>query len=81
MSAGKTPEGTPKGRLPGRKLHQEQSPLEQPLLPRNAGRNIRSARPLPGTPTAADGSMDGTGALLGNFGRAGFSEDAAGKGC
>lgn len=42
-------------------VHQEQGSLEQPLLPRNAGRSVWSVWPLLGTPAAGDRSMDGTG--------------------
>lgn len=68
MSEGKTAEGTPKGRLPGMKrCTRSRALLEQPLLPRNAGRSIRSVRPLLGTPAAGDRSMDGTGWSAGQF--------------
>lgn len=74
MSEGKTPEGTPREET----VHQEQG---SPGLPGTQG----AAFSLPGLcwtpPLLVTGAWMALGGLLGNFGRAGFSEDTAGKGC
>lgn len=62
-------------------MHQEQGSLEQSLLPRNAGRAFGLSGLCWAPPLLVTRVWMALGSLLGNFGRAGFSEDAAGKGC
>lgn len=61
--------------------HQEQGSLEQPLLPRNAGRAFGLCGLCRAPPLLVTGVWMALGGLQSNIGRAGFSEDAAGKGC
>lgn len=82
MSEGKTPEGTPKGRLPGRKrCPRSRAVWSSPCRPETQGGAFGLSGLCWAPPLLVTGAWVALGGLLGSFGRAGFSEDAAGKGC